>query len=136
MSLMVLKGILLLFFNVTAQLELPPGLLSATCWVESNHKVNAVNVDDGGSSSYGACQIKLETAQMLGYTGAVKKLKDPAVNVYWAGRYLKYQLDRYDGDPRKAVAAYNAGTHRVNAKGQIKNRKYVEKVFKAWANYK
>ncbi len=133
---MIYKGILLLFFNITAQLELPPGLLSALCWVESNHKVTAINAQDGGSASYGVCQIKLDTARMLGYKGTVKTLKEPAVNVYWAGRYLKYQLDRYSGDPRKAVAAYNAGTHRVNKKGLIKNRKYVEKVFKAWARYK
>lgn len=82
----------------------------------------------------GACQIKLSTAKLMGYTGSESVLKKPGVNVYWAGRYLQYQLLRYNGDVIKAISAYNAGTHRVNAKGQVMNRRYLGKVLNAWSD--
>lgn len=125
-----------LFLSVSTTFSLPPGLLSALCFVESNHKVHAVNYDDGGSDSIGVCQIKLHTARLVGFKGTEKQLRRPEVNAYYAGAYLRYQLDRYDGDIRKAVAAYNAGTHRENHRGQTLNRRYVSKVLSAWADGK
>lgn len=133
---MASNTIALLFLTATNTFYLPPGLLSALCWVESNHKPAAINQYDGGSPSYGLCQIKLETAKMVGYRGSEKQLLNPKTNVFWAAKYLKKQLDRYGEDPRKAVAAYNAGTHKTNKKGEIRNVKYVNKVFKAWAEYR
>lgn len=113
--------------------ELPPGLLEAVCWVESRHMVGAINQHDNGSPSLGVCQVKLETAKMLGFAGDKQALlQDPAVNAYYAAKYLRKQLDRYDGDAEQAVAAYNAGSCRFNAQGQIKNRRYVGKVQDAW----
>lgn len=122
----------LIFMSVSQSLSLPPGLLSSLCYVESHHKVQAVNLNDGGSASVGVCQIKPATARVLGFRGSDTLLSRPNVNVYYAGLYLKYQLDRYNGDVEKGVSAYNAGTHRVNAKGETKNRKYVHKVLVAW----
>lgn len=126
----------MLFLVFTAQYDLPPGLLSALCWVESNHKTAAINQYDGDSPSYGVCQIKLETAKSMGFRGDSKALMKPEINIKWSAKYLKRQMTRYDNDPRKAVAAYNAGTHRVNKYGKTRNVKYVNKVFKAWAEYK
>lgn len=57
----------------------------------------------------------------------------PEVNVYYAAKYLQYQIYRYDGDVRKGVASFNAGKHIENAQGLTVNRKYVSKVFRAWA---
>lgn len=128
------------FIQISQTMALPPGLLSAVCYVESNHKITAINHKDGkhpaATTSYGICQIKKETAASVGFKGTAKKLQDPITNMYWAAKFLKFQLKRYGGDPRKAVAAYNAGAYRVNQKGLIKNRKYVGKVFTAWARYK
>lgn len=123
----------MLFTSISQSQGLPPGLLSALCWVESRHHTEALNLHDGGSSSCGICQIKLDTAQTLGFGGTAKGLTKPQNNILYAGRYLKYQIKRYKGDLRKGVAAYNSGTHRVNKKGQTCNRRYVELVFKAWA---
>jgi soluble lytic murein transglycosylase-like protein len=126
---------LAMLFIVTSQsLGLPEGLLNAICHIESNHNIRAVSVNDGGSASLGVCQIKLATASLLGFKGSAESLRRPDVNVHYAGLYLRHQLDRYDGDIRKAVSAYNAGKHRVNAKGEIMNRKYVVKVLKQWGN--
>lgn len=133
---MIYTGMAILFFAVSSSLGLPPGLLSAICYIESHHKENAINKHDGGSASYGACQIKLATAKSIGYTGTAKQLMRADVNVMWAGKYLKWQLKRYNNDPRKAVAAYNAGSHKLNRKGFTRNNKYVIKVFKAWGEYR
>lgn len=123
----------LAFVMASQAFNLPPGLLSALCYVESGHRPQALHAHDGGSSSIGVCQIKMATAKTVGFYGTVKDLKAPQTNIYYSAKYLKRQLSRYDNDPIKAVAAYNAGTHRVNKKGLVMNRKYVTKVFTAWA---
>jgi soluble lytic murein transglycosylase-like protein len=103
-------------------------LLSAICWVESGHKVDAINLHDNGSPSLGMCQVKYETARWLGYRGSPRKLwLDPMTNTYYASLYLRWQLRRYRGDAVRAVASYNAGS----ANGEIKNMGYVRKVFRA-----
>ncbi len=122
----------LLFIALSQTFALPPGLLSAVCYVESHHNPKAVHKDDGGQDSLGLCQIQPGTARILGFKGKSKELLDPNVNMFWAGLYLKHQLLRYDNDPRKAVAAYNSGTYQVNEKSQVKNRIYVHKVMTAW----
>jgi hypothetical protein len=124
----------LALISSTQTFDLPPGLLSALCFVESSHRTYVVNHKDGGSRSNGACQIKLSTAKLLGYNGTEEKLLDPKVNAYWAAKYLRRQLDRYGGDVRKGVAAYNSGTLRINDMGHIRNQKYVNKVFRAWGD--
>lgn len=124
--------LILLFSATTSTFQLPPGLLSALCWIESNHNPKAIHKDDGSGNSVGICEIKLETAKLLGFKGTEQGLMDPKVNIYYAGKYLAKQIDRYNGDAIKGIAAYNAGTYRVNAKGLIMNRRYVAKVTKAW----
>jgi soluble lytic murein transglycosylase-like protein len=124
----------LIFATVTTTLHLPQGLLSAVCYVESAHKPQALNPNDGGEDSIGLCQIKLSTAKMLGFKGTAKELHDPFVNAYYAGRYLKKQLERYDNFIPHAVAAYNAGKLYLNSKNHVTNRKYVDKVFRSWVD--
>lgn len=124
--------LVLTFAAITNLFGLPPGLLSALCYVESNHKVHVVSIRDGGSASYGVCQVKLGTARGLGFKGTSEELRNPEVNIHYAGMYLKRQLNRYDGVVPHAIAAYNAGSLNLNDKGQIRNKKYVNKVFAAW----
>lgn len=104
-------------------------LLLAICIQESNLK-NVEVPHDGGSPSYGICQIKYETAKMLGYSGHAKGLMNPSTNAKWAASYLKYQKERYEYDWCKAVAAYNAGRYNESkvAPGYPRNLKYVRKV--------
>ena len=119
-------ALLLMFTSVTNHFDLPPRLLESICYVESNHQVHALHKDDGGTPSIGVCQVKLATAKWLGFKGDEKKLLIPSNNIYYAGKYLRYQMDRY-GTAKQAVIAYNVG----NAKG-LTNTKYSDKVFKQW----
>lgn len=104
-------------------------LLLAICTHESGLK-NVTVPHDGGTPTYGICQVKLGTAQMIGYTGDAAGLLDPSTNAMWAGKYLKYQKNRYAQDWCMAVAAYNAGTYNESkvVPGKPRNLKYVRKV--------
>lgn len=118
--------LMLIMLSTTKAFNLPAGLLAGICKVESNYNVNAMHYDDGNGTSIGVCQIKLSTARQYGYKGSERHLKDPTVNVFYAGKFLRHQLDRYSGDYHKAISAYNAGSYRKF------NHKYVKKVLKTW----
>lgn len=119
-------NIALYFALITAQYNLPPNLLSSLCYVESHHKVSAIHHDDGGADSLGICQIKLKTAKNMGFKGTAKQLMDPKMNIKYAGKYLRHQINRYHSIPI-AVIAYNRGS----AKG-LTVSKYQIKVYKQW----
>jgi soluble lytic murein transglycosylase-like protein len=114
------------------QFGLPVNLLESVCFVESSWRPNVIHKDDGNADSLGLCQIQEATARYMGFKGKKKDLMLPGVNAMYAAAYLNYQYQRYNKDPIKAIAAYNAGKYRVNAKGQVMNRKYVGKVLKEW----
>lgn len=124
-----------IFLSVSQTLALPPGLLSALCYVESKHKTHAINRNDGGSDSLGSCQLKYSTAHMLGYRGSPEGLLDPRTNIFWSGRYLTYQLHRY-GDVVSGISAYNVGRFRTGTQGTPVNLEYVRKVLNAWAEHR
>lgn len=105
-------------------------LLLAICAQESGLK-NIYTPDDGGTPTYGICQVKFGTAQMMGYHGAADGLMKPATNAKYAAKYLKYQETKYSGNWCKMTAAYNSGTFRIEKRsGKPKNIQYVLKVSK------
>jgi soluble lytic murein transglycosylase-like protein len=75
----------------------------------------------------GLGQLMPGTARLLG----VKDAFDPVENLNGAARYFTAQLARF-GDVRLALAAYNAGPHRVDQYGGIppfrETRNYVAKI--------
>lgn len=127
MVLLTMETLLVLFTTTSINLGLPAGLLQSVCWVESRHNIHAINKDDGTSSSLGICQIKHKTAKYMGFKGSEKELMNPKTNIYYAGKYLKYQLKRYHNDIPRALTAYNRG----NARGLTKS-KYSDKVIRKW----
>jgi soluble lytic murein transglycosylase-like protein len=93
---------------------IPVELLRAVCEIESKHNLKVKKVWDGGSYSYGVCQVKLGTARMLGFKGKEQQLINPNTNIDYAAKYLAYQLKRYKGDYKKAIVSYNRGSYNKN----------------------
>lgn len=105
-------------------------ILVAVCTHESG-LVNIMVPHDGGSPTYGICQVKLDTANMLGYKGDANGLMDPKTNAKYAAIYLKKQYDRYQ-NWCMAIAAFNAGKYNESKikPGYPRNLKYVLNVTK------
>lgn len=80
-------------------------LIWAVIKVESNFIAHAVS----RKGAVGAMQIMPETQKELGLT----RPTDAKDNVYAGTKYLKQQLELFNGDIALALAAYNAGTGNV-----------------------
>lgn len=108
--------------------NLDPALIAAIMSKESSGDYAA----RGQVGEYGLMQIRATTAQWLGYKGDPDVLYNPAENIRYGSRYLRYQLDRYaeTADPVSwAVSAYNAGTAQT-INGRFNNQDYVDSVVK------
>ncbi len=58
---------------------------------------------------YGLMQILPQTARTMGFRGAPQELLNPAVNLRYAGRYLRGAWIVAGGDEAEAVAWYARG---------------------------
>lgn len=103
-------------------------LVMSICTIETG-MTNKVNRFDGGSPSWGYCQVKITTAKRFDSKVTVKKLMNRDYNMKIAQMYLTHQLERYNGDVKKAVSAYNHGSY------STKNTKYVDKVIDNYISY-
>ena len=121
-----------IFQNESKENNLPKDLLKSVCYVESNNNIKVKSIFDGGSYSYGMCQIKLPTARSVGFIGKYKLLYQPAINIKYAAKYLSLKLNEYNGDIKKSLTAYNRGSYN---KGMSDSNKYVVKVILALYEY-
>lgn len=96
--------------ELSARFDLSPSLIEALVWQES--RWNAAAVSPKGAR--GLAQLMPDTARYLGVDA-----DDPYANLEGGARYLREQLDRFDGDLERALAAYNAGPGRVERAGGI-----------------
>ena len=114
------------------QHRLHPALLFAVMKAESSF--NPIVVSKAGA--VGLMQLVPETAMRHG----VRNLYDTDENVAGGARHLRYLLDRFHGNTRLALAAYNAGERKVDRYKQIppykETRHYVQKVISYYRDYR
>jgi soluble lytic murein transglycosylase-like protein len=112
--------------------RLQPALLMAVMQAESGF--NPMVISKAGA--VGLMQLIPETAIRHG----VRNLYDTRDNIAGGARHLRYLLDRFHGNVRLALAAYNAGEGKVDRYRQIppykETRAYVKKVIGFYRNYK
>ena len=101
-----------------------PKLLTGLIRAESNFDPNA----GSPAGAQGLTQLMPGTAAGLGVTNPL----DPVQSIEGGARYLRQQLDRFGGDPAKALAAYNAGPGAVQKFGGVppyeETQNYVRRV--------
>lgn len=116
--------------ELSQRFDLSPSLLEAVVWQESRWRESAVSP----AGARGLAQLMPGTARYLGVDP-----DDPLQNLEGGARYLREQLDRFDGDLEKALAAYNAGPGRVIRAGGIpeirETRLYVAAIMGRLANH-
>ena len=103
---------------------LSPALLEAVVWQESRWRPGAVSP----KGAQGLAQLMPATARELGVDPT-----NPLANLEGGARYLRQQLNRFEGDVERALAAYNAGPGRVMRAGGVpsipETRAYVAAIF-------
>lgn len=109
-----------------------PALVKAIMANESGFNANATS----RTGAQGLMQLEPSTAADLGVGDAY----DPAQNVSGGTRYIRSLLDRFHGDVRLAVAAYNAGPQAVEKYGGVppyaQTQSYVQNVLASYRRYK
>lgn len=112
--------------KVARKHEVEPRLVDSVIQVESAYNPKAVSP----KGAQGLMQLIPATARRFGVTDVFR----PAENIEGGVRYLKHLLERYDGNERLALAAYNAGEGAVDRYNGIppyrETREYVERVGK------
>jgi soluble lytic murein transglycosylase-like protein len=96
--------------ELSRRFDLSPALIEALVWQESRWQAQARSP----VGAQGLAQLMPGTARYLGVDAG-----DPFANLEGGARYLREQIDRFNGDLEKALAAYNAGPGRVAQAGGV-----------------
>ncbi|MGD2113370.1 MAG: transglycosylase SLT domain-containing protein [Gammaproteobacteria bacterium] len=109
---------------------LDAGLILALIEVESRFDTRA----HSAKNARGLMQLLPSTARRFG----VEDIWDPAQNLMGGMAYLRWLLDRYEGDLDRSLAAYNAGEHAVERHDGIppyrETRNYVKRIKHLYTN--
>jgi soluble lytic murein transglycosylase-like protein len=112
------------FDDAARAYDIPVNLLKAVAQAESSFNPSAVSK----CGAVGVMQLMPATARALGVTDSY----DPVQNIMGGAKYLREQLDAFDGDTALALAAYNAGPGAVRKYGGVppyaETQAYVQKV--------
>ncbi|MEA3274912.1 MAG: transglycosylase SLT domain-containing protein [Pseudomonadota bacterium] len=97
--------------SLAPRYALDPNLVLAVVETESNFNAKAVSP----KNAQGLMQLIPATAERFG----VRDVWDPEQNLRGGMAYLRWLLDRFDGDVELALAGYNAGEKAVERHGGI-----------------
>ena len=124
--------------------DLEPAFVAAVIYTESRFRPDA----ESHQEAYGLMQLLPQSARYIERNSGVEgDFRDPQVNIRLGTWFLGYLNDRYDGDERLMLAAYNSGEGSVNAWTSDEGfdietdipyketREYVEKVLEAQKTY-
>jgi peptidoglycan lytic transglycosylase len=98
--------------EVSAEHGLEPTFVAAVVYTESRFRPGARS----HRGAYGLMQLLPETAKFIqARSGIEGDWRDPKTNLSLGAWYLDYLEDRYLGDERLMLAAYNSGESQVDA---------------------
>lgn len=121
-----------IIIEVAQRYEIEPALVNAIIMVESGYNPTAISK----RGAKGLMQLMPATAEALG----VEDSFNPKQNIDGGVRYFKQLVDKFDGDVKLALAAYNAGSRNVRLYQGIPpfkaTRFYIKKVFKYYRIFK
>lgn len=112
--------------DASGQHQIDPDFINSVIRAESGFNTRAVSP----KGAQGLMQLMPGTASNLGVSNAF----DPKANVDGGTRYLRWLLEKYNYDVPKALAAYNAGPHRVEqyhgVPPYLETRAYVARIIR------
>jgi soluble lytic murein transglycosylase len=125
--------------------DLEPTFVAAVIYTESRFRPDV----ESHQEAYGLMQLLPQSAHFIQRKSGIEgDFRDPKVNIRLGTWFLGYLNDRYDGDERLMLAAYNSGEGSVDAwtadegfdiKKDIpykETREYVERALEAQKTYK
>lgn len=116
-----------MIYRTAKQVGIDPDIAFSLVWVESRFNPRAVS----HAGAIGLAQVMPSTAQILQPGITREELFDPETNLRLGFRYLRDMFQKYDGDLRLALLAYNRGPgtmDRVLAMGQDQENGYARMV--------
>jgi len=121
-----------LILQTANRYQVDPALVNAIVMAESEYNPRAVSK----KGARGLMQLMPATAAALG----VKDSFNPEQNLDGGVRYFKRLVNRFDGDVKLALAAYNAGSRKVRIYRGVPpfkaTKRYIKKVFLYYQIYK
>ena len=107
--------------------QVNPALVAALVGAESAYDPRALSHKGAG----GLMQLMPATARRFGLSNGERF--DPERNLEAGTRYLRWLLDRFEGDVARALAAYNAGEGTVERYGGVppyrETRTYIRRIY-------
>ena len=123
--------------TASASYSVPVPLIKAIIKIESDYRPSVYKQEPHvKDASWGLMQVLLSTAKWISGNNdlTASQLMDPSFNIYVGTKYLAYLMGRYS-KLTDVMAAYNAGSPRLDASGKYVNQSYVDKASKWYATY-